>query len=238
MRKKFSSKKGRNFAKNFRERRANPKGLSPGVNGPLTKQHKNNVGHHMWAPKRGRDTPTATAIGANLGSITVAAFQHGRLSQGGRVPSPDRSRGTAQFSRSSWVSCMAVCPAPAPARAAFTSNVPSGLTSRALAWGAALGGCCPSRVEMRICEGARHLFWRSLNSARGRRGYHARGRTWAHARLKNMRPAHLGYPGRAGALAWHVDAPNGRSFFVRRCERERDYSGNSTATHQPLTCWM
>ena len=41
---------------------------------------------------------------------------------------------------------MAVCPAPAPARAAFTSNVPSGLTSRALAWGAVLSGRCPSRV--------------------------------------------------------------------------------------------
>ena len=195
---------------------------------PRPPRRPSNGGHHMWAPKRGRDTPTATAIGANLDNTIIAAFPHGRLSQGGRVPSPDRSRGTtrcrksAQFSRSSWVLSMPVYPAPAPARAAFTSNVPSGLTSRALAWGAALGGCCPSRVEMRICEGARHLFWRSLNSARGRRGYHARGRTWAHARLKNMRPAHLGYPGRAGALAWHVDAPNGRSFFVRRCERERE----------------
>jgi len=152
MRKKIFLEKGPKFRKNFREIRANPKGLSPGVNGPLTKQHKNNVGHHMWAPKRGRDTPTATAIGANLDNTIIAAFPHGRLSQGGRVPSPDRSRGTtrcrksAQFSRSSWISCMPVRPAPAPARAAFTSNVPSGLTSRALAWGAVLSGRCPSRV--------------------------------------------------------------------------------------------
>jgi len=111
-----------------------------------------NAGHHMLAPKRGRDTPTATTMGSNLDSTIVAAFPHGRLSQGGRVPSPDRSRGTkrcrksAQFSRSSWISNMPVCPAPAPARAAFISNVPSGLTSRALTLGAALSGRCPSHV--------------------------------------------------------------------------------------------
>lgn len=119
---------------------------------PAAARRPSNGGHHMWAPKRGRDTPTATAIGANLDNTIVAAFPHGRLSQGGRVPSPDRSRGTtrcrksAQFSRSSWISCMPVRPAPTPARAAFTSNVPSGLTSRALAWGAVLSGRCPSRV--------------------------------------------------------------------------------------------
>ena len=119
---------------------------------PRPPRRPSNGGHHMWAPKRGRDTPTATAIGANLDNTIIAAFPHGRLSQGGRVPSPDRSRGTtrcrksAQFSRSSWISCMPVRPAPAPARAAFTSNVPSVLTSRALAWGAVLSGRCPSRV--------------------------------------------------------------------------------------------
>ena len=59
-------------------------------------------------------------------------------------------------------------------------------------------------------EGARRLLWRSFNSVWGRRGYHARGRTWAHAGLK-MRPVHLGYPpGRAGALAWHVVTPDWR----------------------------
>jgi len=41
---------------------------------------------------------------------------------------------------------MPVYPAPAPARAAFTSNAPSGLTSRALAWGAALSGRCPTHI--------------------------------------------------------------------------------------------
>ena len=40
---------------------------------------------------------------------------------------------------------MPLCPAPAPARAAFSPKVPSGLTGRAPAWGAALSGCCPSR---------------------------------------------------------------------------------------------
>jgi len=41
---------------------------------------------------------------------------------------------------------MPLCPAPAPARAAFPSKVPSGLTGRATAWGADLSDRCPSRI--------------------------------------------------------------------------------------------
>ena len=51
-------------------------------------------GSHMWAPKRGRGTPAATAIGASLDTIIVAAFSRGRLAQGGRAPSPGGGRGT------------------------------------------------------------------------------------------------------------------------------------------------
>ena len=147
---------------------------------------------------------------------------------------------------------MPLRPAPAPARAAFSPKVPSGLTGRAPAWGAALSGCCPSRspgrqdAEQRAertkpfrahqhrrravvrdhhghprpaparggdrdCTGPAKTCG-ALNLTRGRRGYHAWGRTWAHAVLKNTRPAYLGYPpGRGGALAWHVVALNGRS---------------------------
>ena len=147
---------------------------------------------------------------------------------------------------------MPLHPAPAPALPAFPPKVPSGLTGRAPAWGAALSGCCPSRspgpqdAEQRAertkpfrahqhrrraaarehhghprpaparggdrdCTGPAKTCG-ALNLTRGRRGYHACGRTWAHAVLKNTRPAYLGYPpGRGGALAWHVVALNGRS---------------------------
>ena len=69
----------------------------------------------------------------------------------------------------------------------------------------------PARGGDRDCTGPAKTFG-ALNLTRGRRGYHACGRTWAHAVLKNTRPAYLGYPpGRGGALAWHVVALNGRS---------------------------
>ena len=213
---------------------------------------------HIWAPKRGRGAPTATTIGTSLDTSIVAAFPSGWLAQGGRARSPDGGRGTRMFSFISIVftikllSRMPLRPAPAPARAAFSPKVPSGLTGRAPAWGAALSGCCPSRspgrqdAEQRAertkpfrahqhrrravirdhhghprpaparggdrdCTGPAKTCG-ALNLTRGRRGYHACGRTWAHAVLKNTRPAYLGYPpGRAGALAWHVVAPNGRS---------------------------
>ena len=44
------------------------------------------------------------------------------------------------------LSRMPLRPAPAPARAAFSPEVPSGLTGRAPAWGAALSDRCQSRV--------------------------------------------------------------------------------------------
>ena len=100
----------------------------------------------------GRGAPTATAIGASLDTSIVAAFLSGWLAQGGRARSPDGGRGTRKLPFISIVftikllSRMPLRPAPAPARAAFPPKVPSGLTGRAPAWGAALSGRCPSRV--------------------------------------------------------------------------------------------
>ena len=43
---------------------------------------------------------------------------------------------------------------------------------------------------------------------------------------------------RAEGLSWAIEVTRSGIRALGRPVRERDYSGNRTATHQPLTCWM